>query len=1413
MALAVGAPALLPLAQVDAFDGGGSMWRRLRSDPVRRLRERLDGFGTTMDARRVLGPDAVRDAEAVIDLVTRSPPEPPLAENVTEGLFLLACLYWYRYQILPPGQDADELAQAVKVTELLLRVAPERVPPSLLAMLQAHRSPAGSGRIPGARTAGGTRPGGGTAGSGTGEAAALFAEAVMLMGGAESTGDYRVADQAQALLEQALAVTPAGVPERLHHLSALGRVHRDQFRHLGRRRALQAAIDAHRESLESTPAGDPQRATRLFNLGNVLADRYELAGDAAALDESVQLLGDAARATPADTPLGVLVRANLGQRLRERWRRRGEPADLDRAAEALALAARAGTDPQIVALYASVAAERYTTGRDDEDLDEAIEANRAALAGAGFVGGLAGIARVSLAALLGERYERRGDPADLDAAIEAYRAAAEGASESDGVGADELWHTVGKLLESRYQLHRRSSDLTEAVRLLRAGVAAATDPVERAVRLGDLGYTLGRWHSVLAGVTTLRESREVLTEAVRLLPAGHPKRPDLLNNLGNELRELADQAGEYDLLAPSAAALRSAVAAADAASPMLPRYLSNLGLTLQALFGRTEDLATLTEAIAVLRRAVTAAGPGHPDRPAALTNYASALNRRVELAVNRALPAGGSGATDPERDARTAVEMLREALELAPREAEPEEYARILGTFLLAQLLRYRLTGDAAALDEAITLPVREWDALPEASPDRYRLLTNLGNALLLRFRDSRSGRDAVRLLAVYRAAVDALPAGHPDRTMCLSNLAGAIETIARPPDEPDAARPAGSAAADRAAAPAGHPDDVAVPVVDLAEAATALRDAAAVESAPSVLRADAAARYAAHAASAGDLPAALDGYATAIELIDLFAWHGMDPDDQARLLARFPGLAGDAAAVAIALDRPERAVELLEYGRGVLLTRAHDAGADLAVLRERAARLADQLAGVQSELDGFDPSPVWTTSGPASPSFPEPASPSPPGPPSLPGAPAPAGPAVAPIPAPAGGPERRHELATRRRELLAEIRRLPDLAGFLRPPPFADLARAADAGPVVLVNVADRRCDALVVGAGRVDVVPLPELTAAELVVRAAVFLAAIAEVTGAAPGGVPPAPDAAPVPTGAAAERGRVAARRRITETLDWLWRVVAAPVLDTLDGVTPPPAGSDWPRLWWCATGVLTLLPLHAAAPLGGGPGVLDRVVPSYTASLRALRRARDATPGGASPVNSALVVGMPQTPGLTDLPGVAGEEAIVRRHLTHVRSLTGPTATPAAVLAALPERPVAHLSCHGTQDLTAPTRGRLALAGGPLQVRDLWRPAGTSAALAVLSACDTVRGGAALPDEALTLGTAFQLAGFRHVIGSLWSISDALTVQLCAELYAGLAVPGGIDPERAAPALHHAVRQLRAALPGLPELWAGYLHIGP
>ena len=120
------------------------MWRRFRSDPVSPVAGAAGPLRCYHDPRAVLDSGAIRDAEAVIEFVTATPTDGPLPEPVAEGFFLLACLHWYRYQLLPPGEDADDLGQAVTLTEFLLRFAPERVPPSLLAALHAHRPPPNS---------------------------------------------------------------------------------------------------------------------------------------------------------------------------------------------------------------------------------------------------------------------------------------------------------------------------------------------------------------------------------------------------------------------------------------------------------------------------------------------------------------------------------------------------------------------------------------------------------------------------------------------------------------------------------------------------------------------------------------------------------------------------------------------------------------------------------------------------------------------------------------------------------------------------------------------------------------------------------------------------------------------------------------------------------------------------------------------------------------------------------------------------------------------------------------------------------------------------------------------------------------------------------------------------------------------
>ena len=67
----------------------------------------------------------------------------------------------------------------------------------------------------------------------------------------------------------------------------------------------------------------------------------------------------------------------------------------------------------------------------------------------------------------------------------------------------------------------------------------------------------------------------------------------------------------------------------------------------------------------------------------------------------------------------------------------------------------------------------------------------------------------------------------------------------------------------------------------------------------------------------------------------------------------------------------------------------------------------------------------------------------------------------------------------------------------------------------------------------------------------------------------------------------------------------------------------------------------------------------------------------------------------------------------------------------------------------------------------------RSTSASAQLAYLSACDTaITSTAGLIDEAIHLTTAFQLAGFPHVIGTLWEINDELAVTIADAFYTTL-----------------------------------------
>jgi CHAT domain-containing protein len=70
-------------------------------------------------------------------------------------------------------------------------------------------------------------------------------------------------------------------------------------------------------------------------------------------------------------------------------------------------------------------------------------------------------------------------------------------------------------------------------------------------------------------------------------------------------------------------------------------------------------------------------------------------------------------------------------------------------------------------------------------------------------------------------------------------------------------------------------------------------------------------------------------------------------------------------------------------------------------------------------------------------------------------------------------------------------------------------------------------------------------------------------------------------------------------------------------------------------------------------------------------------------------------------------------------------------------------------------------------------------------------------------------AFQMAGYAHVVGTLWPVVDDFAAQVADCVYDGVAAGAG----QAALALHEAVRRQRAQHPDRPALWAAHIHVGP
>jgi tetratricopeptide (TPR) repeat protein len=1145
---------------------------------------------------------------------------------------------------------------------------------------------------------------------------------------------------------------------------------------------LDAAVDAAERAARALPDKDPRRADAYAGLRGSAIDRFDLAGRSEDLELAIEAGRTALAAAPA-SGRGPYLFA-LGRFLLDQYRLSGSPANAAEAAELLA-AALAVTDPPpspYVVAYGE--ARRMATGSTGDlgYLDAALDAVHRAARQAP-PGHPDHVERaVQLGAILVEQFHQTRRRESIDEAVAVFREV----HGSDDLSSAQQPAVQADLSNTLRELSTVTGDvatLTEAVTLGREAVAA--DPANGAFA-DNLVLALRDLYQVTADPLILPEAVELSRQALATLLPHHPQHAERLDNLRESLWMLYQNTGDAQILAEAERIGRDAVRGQGHGADR--QYMDELGPAVEASSGPAVARELLEAAARRAAEEIAATPGGHPLRPQRLARLGYLQQRIFDL-------------TDREDALRAAEDAFRQALG-----AVSEDYGHYatrmhdLAVILLMRLLRI---DDPALLDEAVDLLRRTVDHLGPENRDYPSALADLGRTLRLRYQ--RTGDPAALLEAVDvgRRAVAAYPPGGRDIAVAFLHLGLSLSDLGRAVDESDRAMVAGEwvdvARHVLDGMPVGHPDRhflvgalgdalmfrfyyVDQDDATMREMVRCFAEAGADPAEPlrmRVLHLQLVAVFSAEEPIA-DPAAALAAIEDVIALLPRIAPRHLLRVDRERGLARISTLPTDAVTAALAVGRPERAVQLLEASRGVLVADVVDArSSDLDALRalDGGAELADTFERLRDRIDSLD----TALAQPSAPTYSDEAGES--GPP-------PAWTAAT-------------DLAVDRRQayeewdaLLERIHADPRTAGFLRPPTVEWLSAQADAGQIVFVT-SDEQCgNALILRAGRpVTAIPLPGLATEHVDQQGERFNQAVARTRDIHVAERPDDPAAA------------------IDDVLAWLWDAVAEPVLVELGHQGPPAAGEPWPRIWWCPVGRVAGLPLHAAGHHGpDGRSVLDRVVSSYTATVRTLAYARRAISGGDA---ATIVIAEPGGGDMPYLPGAEAEGREVTALIPGAQLLEHPDR--AAVLAALPAAAVAHFACHGLADRLDPGESRLVLRDhrrSPLTVREVSRLRLADARLAYLSACATTVTSSDLADEAVHVTGAFQLAGYQQVIGTLWPIDDTVAQDVARLVYRYLTDGGTSAPDtaRAAEALHHAIRATRTARPHDAASWSAYLHMG-
>ncbi|KAL9124338.1 MAG: hypothetical protein Q9217_006321 [Psora testacea] len=890
-------------------------------------------------------------------------------------------------------------------------------------------------------------------------------------------------------------------------------------------------------------------------------------------------------------------------------------------------------------------------------------------------------------------------------------------------------------------------DLSSAIEVANEVLEASPE----ATSLAALGKSLLNRCERFGSSDDLDRSIELTSEALDITPLDHFERIDRLYELGRGLSIRFNRTGSKRDLERSISLLEEAKRVIPWNHRDRAPILAELGDGFLNLFKQNGFAENLHQAIQLISQALACTPTDSPKKDLMLSWFATVLVDRSKF-------------TGAEEDLEYAVQIARKA-EKTPPLWKPDQLRHLHD---IASIFQYHFerNGSIESNDRAIDTLEQVLKLCPPDYPDRDLYLDDLGNALAKRFVRYGSEKDINAAVKFTMAAVEATALDHR-KAQWLSSLSeklirkyrytrtryweanSGLEDLDRAIDAAiEALRITSQPIRIKALVMLGHAlldkHEESTSLEDFEPFLSAFKEDWILEVTPAILKIDVIKLAAIMFALNRDWEISTKLMEEAVELLPTSISKSQRQADKQYMLLSYTGLAPMTAASALNARRePCQVLRILELGRSLIAGFLMGLRADISLLKQHHPKLAAEFVALRDELDvPADQAVLWKSGSEFSRE---------------------------------SKVEQYYESDRRLGDVIKRIRAQPEFSGFLLAPTADELMAAAKPGPIVVVNVAPFRCDAILIEHHQIRALYLPRLSMTEVEDRSENL-----RISG---------PALSP----------------QITSILEWLWDAVAGPCLDAL-GFRNPVLDDNWPHVWWIPTGKLSFLPLHAAGRhmKGSKETVLDKVISSYSLSIKALIYGRGQISQKAEPEarQNALLISMPETPNKTNLPFAADELTVLENMCPSLQlnAIRLQQRTRGEVLKHLKTCKIFHFAGHGHADSFEPSNSCLLLEDwqmNPLtmgRLRDL-RLQENAPFLGYLSACSTGANEAdKLHDEGINLVSACQLAGFRHVVGTLWEVFDEHCVAIAKTVYKTLR-DEGMNDIAVARGLHLALRALR------------------